>query len=254
MKYRFFVGRHLDLSLAELNSLFKISLTKDKVCCNSIVIDRASKIRHNLFEKIAGTFKISLINKVYKLNSLNLKEITSNILEYKNLNVVDLKKERIRLYKQSKSIRLKFIGKLNDSTLSAPQEKKINTHGGISINILIKKDQKINRFFAEVSDTVFVQDFKKWSRLDYDKPHRDMKIGMLPSKLAQIMINLAGLKRLDAFWDPFCGLGTLIMVGILNDMLVRVYKRLKITADKFTSWFYFSKESGSALINEFISA
>ncbi len=40
--------------------------------------------------------------------------------------------------------------------------------------------------------------------------------------------------------------------GILNDMLERVFKRLKITADKFNSWYYFAKESGSALINEFI--
>lgn len=39
--------------------------------------------------------------------------------------------------------------------------------------------------------------------------------------------------------------------GILNLMLERVYKRLKITQDKFSSWFYFSKESGSALIAEF---
>jgi flagellar protein FlaJ len=39
--------------------------------------------------------------------------------------------------------------------------------------------------------------------------------------------------------------------GILDDMLQRLYKRLKITSDKFTSWFYFSKESGSALISEF---
>ena len=40
--------------------------------------------------------------------------------------------------------------------------------------------------------------------------------------------------------------------GILNDMLERVYKRLKITGDKFTSWMYFTKESGSALISEFM--
>ncbi|NQZ84474.1 MAG: hypothetical protein HRU03_02045 [Nanoarchaeales archaeon] len=39
--------------------------------------------------------------------------------------------------------------------------------------------------------------------------------------------------------------------GILDSMLERLYKRLKITSDKFTSWFYFSKESGSALIAEF---
>lgn len=40
--------------------------------------------------------------------------------------------------------------------------------------------------------------------------------------------------------------------GILNGMLERVYKRLKITSDKFNSWYYFSKESGSALISEFM--
>lgn len=40
--------------------------------------------------------------------------------------------------------------------------------------------------------------------------------------------------------------------GILNEMLERVYKRLKITADKFSSWHYFAKESGSALIAEFM--
>lgn len=40
--------------------------------------------------------------------------------------------------------------------------------------------------------------------------------------------------------------------GILNEMLERVYKRLKITKDKFNSWYYFSKESGSALIAEFM--
>jgi len=40
--------------------------------------------------------------------------------------------------------------------------------------------------------------------------------------------------------------------GILGGMLERVYKRLKITSDKFNSWYYFTKESGSALIAEFM--
>ena len=35
-------------------------------------------------------------------------------------------------------------------------------------------------------------------------------------------------------------------------MLERVYKRLKITGDKFNSWHYFTKESGSSLISEFM--
>ena len=40
--------------------------------------------------------------------------------------------------------------------------------------------------------------------------------------------------------------------GILDSMLTKVYKRLKVTSDKFNSWYYFSKESGSALISEFV--
>jgi len=39
--------------------------------------------------------------------------------------------------------------------------------------------------------------------------------------------------------------------GMLDNMLERLYKRLKITANKFNSWYFFSKESGSALITEF---
>jgi len=40
--------------------------------------------------------------------------------------------------------------------------------------------------------------------------------------------------------------------GMLNEMMEKVYKRLKITSNKFSSWYYFSKESGSALITEFL--
>ncbi len=40
--------------------------------------------------------------------------------------------------------------------------------------------------------------------------------------------------------------------GMLNDMMEKVYKRLKITANKFNSWYFFSKDSGSQLITEFL--
>lgn len=40
--------------------------------------------------------------------------------------------------------------------------------------------------------------------------------------------------------------------GILDPMIEKVYKRLKITSNKFNSWYLFTKESGSALIAEFM--
>lgn len=40
--------------------------------------------------------------------------------------------------------------------------------------------------------------------------------------------------------------------GVLNPMLIAVYRRLKIGSDRFRSWLYFAGETGSNLINYFI--
>lgn len=44
---------------------------------------------------------------------------------------------------------------------------------------------------------------------DQGRPKRDAFIGMLPPKLAQIMINLAGVKK-GRILDPFCGTGVIL--------------------------------------------
>lgn len=75
--------------------------------------------------------------------------------------------------------------------------------------ILVCKDGE-DYYMAEV---VAVQDIDGYSKRDFDKPFRDMKVGMLPPKLAQIMINLTGSD--GVIWDPFCGGGVLIMEGLL---------------------------------------
>lgn len=54
-----------------------------------------------------------------------------------------------------------------------------------------------------------VQDIDWYTKRDYDRPFRDSKVGMLPPKLAQIMINLASPTEKTIIYDPFCGTGTL---------------------------------------------
>jgi len=60
--------------------------------------------------------------------------------------------------------------------------------------------------------TIWVQDIEGYSKRDYGKT-RDMQVGMLPPKLAQIMINISGGKKI---YDPFCGLGTIPIECILR--------------------------------------
>jgi len=63
-----------------------------------------------------------------------------------------------------------------------------------------------------------VQDFERWSEIDYGRPGRDLKSGMLPPKVARMMVNIGlceYLRSIDSastpiVYDPFCGSGTVL--------------------------------------------
>lgn len=61
-----------------------------------------------------------------------------------------------------------------------------------------------------VGETVSVQPWKEWSHFDYNRPMRDARRGMLPPKLARIMLNLANIPLDAHLLDPFCGVGTVL--------------------------------------------
>lgn len=64
--------------------------------------------------------------------------------------------------------------------------------------------------------TSTVQDFKAWSDRDFGRPARDSRSGMLPPKLARMMINLSGVNPSSSIiLDPFCGSGTIPMEAAL---------------------------------------
>ncbi|MBU2577611.1 hypothetical protein KKA69_02145 [Patescibacteria group bacterium] len=69
--------------------------------------------------------------------------------------------------------------------------------------------------------TEVIQDYESYSLRDYGRPARDPKAGMIPPKLAKMMINLSGKEKNDLFLDPFCGSGTM-----LQEMVLLGYKNL----------------------------
>ena len=61
-----------------------------------------------------------------------------------------------------------------------------------------------------------IQDIDAYARRDQARPARDAKVGMLPPKLAQILINLCGpLKSDSTILDPFCGTGVVLQEALL---------------------------------------
>lgn len=66
-----------------------------------------------------------------------------------------------------------------------------------------------------LAQTTWVQDIDDYSKRDYGRPMRDAKVGMLPPKLAQIMLNLAQAKPGHTVLDPFCGTGVVLQEAAL---------------------------------------
>lgn len=61
-----------------------------------------------------------------------------------------------------------------------------------------------------------VQDINAYRRRDQERPKRDTYVGMLPPKLAQIIINLAAAEKTSGVvLDPFCGTGVLLQEASL---------------------------------------
>ena len=65
-----------------------------------------------------------------------------------------------------------------------------------------------------------VQNISEYAKRDQARPARDAKVGMLPPKLAQILINLCGLlPEKSRVLDPFCGTGVVLQEAFLMGYL-----------------------------------
>jgi len=61
-----------------------------------------------------------------------------------------------------------------------------------------------------------VQNITEYAKRDQARPARDAKVGMLPPKLAQILINLCGpLPENAILLDPFCGTGVVLQEAFI---------------------------------------
>ena len=70
-----------------------------------------------------------------------------------------------------------------------------------------------------IGRTVWSQDIESYTKRDQARPMRDTRVGMLPPKLAQVIVNLAAGKiepSDDAIiLDPFCGTGVMLQEAAL---------------------------------------
>jgi len=84
---------------------------------------------------------------------------------------------------------------------------------------LIIKKQKISELFINADclwQTVWVQDYLHWIEKDRRLPFANARVGLLPPKIARIMVNLPGVSATSSkvLLDPFCGSGRILVEAV----------------------------------------
>jgi len=206
-KYLFFLGHQPHISAAEIaagfsSSKIKYDVAKEK---NNLMVISADKPiePEEMIMRLGGTVKIAETidqsgnNQQDIINHLKLTQSEGKIQfalsgpDNKKISL-GVKKE---LKKQGRNVR--YVEIKNTAT--------------ILHNNLIEKNGDFTIFGGDIFVTRAIQPIEDFSQRDFGRPESDSKSGMIPPKLAKIMINLAKIKNDSAILDPFCGSGTILM-------------------------------------------
>lgn len=226
--YAFILGKTPLLSIAELCACF-LEKNISEVKKEFAILNLPSKIDFpQIFQDIlGGTIKIIEIeDKIKEKSEIKIKVVhvlkkilahdrklifainTYGIGKYESIlqkkTLIEVKKEL-----KKESISSRFVNPNFQNIPSYITIKEQLIARGSELNILFGS----NKIF--LGRTITVQNIDKYSLRDYNKPFRDPKSGMLPPKLAQIMINMAQPQKDALIYDPFCGSGTILMEAML---------------------------------------
>jgi tRNA G10 N-methylase Trm11 len=107
---------------------------------------------------------------------------------------------------------VRFVAPQTGTSLGAAQVKFNGLlRNGFELLVVIDRQQMV------VAITRQIQDIDWYAARDYGRPTRSAKIGMLPPKLAQIMINTTSLPFV---YDPFVGTGVVLQEALLLDRAI----------------------------------
>jgi len=229
MKMFAILGLHPELSLTELETVTKAKADQSS---DQVAIFESDAHIQELQSTLGGTQKIGEVLGTVKDHQEIQKHLRALILDHEidgklkfGISVYDLgspkRTKEIQKYIHKVGISLKK--EIKDSGQSV---RLVTSKDPVLSTVVVAKNKLVSKGIEfvllvdaaeiQIGITKSVQDFEDWSHRDYDRPGRDAKSGMLPPKLARIMINLAGVDPKPSYLlDPFCGSGTILMEASL---------------------------------------
>ncbi|HLD21279.1 MAG TPA: methyltransferase domain-containing protein [Patescibacteria group bacterium] len=231
-RYVFILGSHPELSFAELEALLQQTFASEyrleqsgslAFVSTTTPIDAPTLMNHLggtikiakliseytedtlidwLFEQIHTATKFHFGFSLYTLPGVSLKPHA----ELRKLHLLGL---AIKRSLKQNSISCRFVASKELTLSSVIVHKERLLKNGVDI-VLLKGIHN-----TEFGKTLAVQPFQAFSKRDYGRPNRDHHSGMLPPKVARMMVHIAQPKKESVILDPFCGSGTILQEALL---------------------------------------
>ncbi|MDL2342243.1 MAG: hypothetical protein QFB87_04160 [Patescibacteria group bacterium] len=229
------LGRQPALGLAELESLYGSSVLTNIGDQAVIVALDAAQID---FNRLGGATKLCRV--VHELDTVQWRQVEKFLMQAAPRHASQLPEGKLTLGLSVQGFDVN-IRQLEATGLNL---KKVIRKTGRSVRLVPNKELELNTAQVHhnkltgpmgwelvivtdgdrtvIGQTVQVQDIASYTYRDRERPKRDARVGMLPPKLAQLLINLAvgPLSAAPApagqiILDPFCGTGVLLQEAAL---------------------------------------
>lgn len=230
----YILGRQPRVGLAELERVFggeKVSHVAPEVALvnapsSSRPIGSALKIGNELTRFQAASFRDASQKSALFLEK-NLptdSKVTLGVSAY-NFNTSGREVQKLGLALKQKRKKHNFSTRLipnKETTLNSAQVLHNKLTSSHKWEVLLIKTFENEVILAK---TTHVQDITAYTQRDRGRPKRDTRVGMLPPKLAQTIINLAVgnediFKVQTRLLDPFCGTGVILQEALLMGCFV----------------------------------
>lgn len=231
--FAFFLGNAPELASAELSAVCSRHHLDPKITNLGPIalLTSDTKPDTQLLEQLGGTVKVGeVVGELPKERLSDLDSTIVTILENSHQAKIDfgislyLQNSKVNLIQLTKSVKSALAGKIKvrfvlpkfpSQELSSVLVKKQNI---TEISVVENAQNYI------LIKTFWVQDFEDWGKRDYGRPQASGHIGMLPPKVARMMVNLA-LSHANSnspvtIFDPFSGAGTILAESLVLEAKV----------------------------------
>ena len=271
MKYLAVLGRQPEISMAELEAIFPGArqIVANLAFFSTGPADTSPSPKFLLRKTFWGPLPVSspvdvnrfggILKFAVRLEEAPLKYLSSLPEGKITIGVSDYSVRASRKSASQEALKLKKILVRHGRSVRVVENKDVvlSTATSLHNGLNGKNERKVE--LIKVDDdwyrVIGVQDIELYAKRDQARPARDAKVGMLPPKLAQILINLCGpLEPGATILDPFCGTGVVLQEAILMGYQAYgtdISERMVEYAERNLKWL-FSSRSCSRLSTEVV--